>query len=416
MEKALLVTVKLQYDDSTGDVVEFEHELEELAKTAGAEVVKKVICHRDKPTPDLYVGEGKTEEIGKLVADCDVHTIIFNNELTGTQKRNLEKELGVKVIDRTQLILDIFARRAKSPEGKAQVELAQLEYSLPRLGGKGVELSRLGGGIGTRGPGEQKLEEDRRRVRDRIALLKNELKGLEEKRDIRRRKRDAISLPTIVFVGYTSAGKSTLFNVLTSSAQPTNKGLFTTLDPLSRGIALGNHQKVILSDTVGFIRQLPTQLIEAFKATLEEVVDAVLLVHVLDVSSPKARDHFEAVMEVLDELGAGDREMILVLNKIDLFENEEIARRITKNYPSGIAISALKHQNLDALLKEIEKRLAGFLKEVELVLPSEKMDLVDFIYRQGQVKEIEYQGKEVLIKAVLPEVAAEKLKRYLRRV
>ena len=292
MEKAYLLTVKLDYDKSTWDVVEMEHELRELAITAGAAIVEEETCHRQGPTSNLYIGEGKADEIAEAVKTKGINLVIFNNDLTGTQHKNLEKVLNVKVIDRTQLILDIFAARARSPEGKAQVELAQLEYRLPRLRGKGTELSRLGGGIGTRGPGEQKLEEDRRVIREKILRLKGELNDVELRRQTLRTKRGEFSLPTVVFVGYTSAGKSTLFNALTGSEQLISRGLFTTLDPLSRAVMLSNHQKVILSDTVGFIRQLPAHLIEAFKATLEEVVQADLLVHVLDVSSPKAKDHY----------------------------------------------------------------------------------------------------------------------------
>ncbi len=412
-ERAILVTVKLEHDKTTWDVVERENELRELALTAGAEIIAEDISHRDAPTPNLYVGKGKAEDLTLNAAIKKADLVIFNNDLSGTQQRNLEKEMSVRVIDRTQLILDIFAKRARSPEGKAQVELAQLEYSLPRLGGKGVQLSRLGGGIGTRGPGEQKLEEDRRRIRDRIMVLKKELKSLELRRATLRTQRSEHSLPNIVFVGYTSAGKSTLFNALTKSEQLVSRGLFTTLDPLTRSIALSNNQKVLLSDTVGFIRELPHHLIEAFKATLEEVAEADLLVHVLDISSPKAKQHFDAVVSVLRELRADKKDTILAFNKIDLVEDKERIERLVKENPKSVAISALTSTNLEGLLKTIEGFVSGYISEAELILPLNKMELVDYIYKQGSVKDIKYCQNEVRVKAVLPAIAIKKLKQYL---
>jgi len=415
MEKTLLVTVRLEYDKASADVLERERELTELAKTAGAIVVASDICQRDKTTADLYIGKGKVEELGILVKEKDVRCVIFNNDLTGTQHRNLEKALEVKVIDRTQLILDIFAKRAKSPEGKAQVELAQLQYLLPRLSGKGVELSRLGGGIGTRGPGEQKLEQDRRRVRERILRIKKGLKEIEDKRNSLRSRRDELSLPTVVFVGYTSAGKSTLFNALSGSAQPVSKGLFTTLDPLLRAITLPNHQKVVISDTVGFIRDLPHYLIEAFKATLEEVTQADLLVHVLDVSSPKAQDHFYSVCQVLDELGASDKKIILALNKTDQLESDGQLERVMRDYPEGVPISALTRHNLGELLKIMEGALAAFSCDVSLLIPLGKMEVVDLIYKEGKVRDINYSQDGARIEATLPLVSADKLRKYIIR-
>ena len=412
MEKAYLLTVKMDFDKSTWDVVEMQHELKELAKTAGATVIDEDICHRPGPTSNLYIGEGKAEEIRDIAKAKDIDLVIFNNDLTGTQHKNLEKLLEVKVVDRTQLILDIFGRRARSPEGKAQVELAQLEYRLPRLSGKGTELSRLGGGIGTRGPGEQKLEEDRRSIRERIMRLKEDLKDLSLRRQTLRTRRGEYSLPTVVFVGYTSAGKSTLFNALTGSEQLISRGLFTTLDPLARSITLSNHQKIILSDTVGFIRQLPTHLIEAFKATLEEVVEADLLIHVLDISSPKSKDHYNSVLEVLEELGAGEKKTVLALNKIDLIGEEGGLKRVLRDYSDGVPISALKSSNLDLLLKKVEHELSGYSSEIDLLLPPQRMDLVDFIYSQGKVKDIEYSAKGIHVKAVLPVIAAKKLREY----
>ncbi|HQP91891.1 MAG TPA: GTPase HflX [Candidatus Omnitrophota bacterium] len=414
-ERSILVTVKLERDKSTWDVIERSNELTELAKTAGAEIIAEDISHRDVPTPDLYIGKGKADDLAFNAALKKVDLIIFNNDLSGTQIRNLEKTTSVRVVDRTQLILDIFAKRARSPEGKAQVELAQLEYKLPRLLGKGTELSRLGGGIGTRGPGEQKLEEDRRRLRDRIMVLKGELKDLELRRSTTRVKRDEHSLATIAFVGYTSAGKSTLFNTLTGAKQLISRGLFTTLDPLTRSISLSNNQKVLLSDTVGFISDLPHHLVEAFKATLEEVIEADILVHVLDISHPKAKDHYAAVQKVLDELGALEKTTILCFNKIDLIQDKDNVERLLKENPGSVAISALQNTNLDKLLKRFEELSTSFVSELELSLPLDKMDLVDYIYSEGKVRDIQYGDKQVRIKALLPSISAQKLKAYISK-
>lgn len=412
MERALLVTVKVNHDRDTWDVVEREKELSDLSASAGARIIEQQACRIEKPTPDFYIGEGKAAEVADLAALEKIDIVIFNNDLSGTQKRNLEKLIGVKVIDRTQLILDIFSRRAKSPEGKAQVELAQLEYLLPRLVGRGQEFSRLGGGIGTRGPGEQKLEEDRRRIRDRIIKLKSELKSLRTRRKVLRDRRNEVSLPTVVFVGYTSAGKSTLFNALSGEEQVVSKKLFTTLDPLSRAVLLPNKQKVILSDTVGFIKHLPHNLVEAFKATLEDVSDADLLVHVLDASSPGAYDIYAAVCSVLDELGAANKEVLMAYNKIDLLSDRQYLDKILRMLPEGVCISALNKENLDVLLKKIEERLAYHRIDVALRLPLGRMEIVDLLYREGEVKDIAYTQEDIRVKATLPALIAEKLKAY----
>lgn len=412
MQKAVLVTIQMEYKKREADILDRERELRELAKTAGASVVAEEVRLCQKPTPDLYVGSGKAEELAGLVKKKGADLVIFNNDLTGTQHRNLEENIGVRVVDRTQLILDIFARRARSPEGKMQVELAQLEYLLPRLSGRGRELSRLGGGIGTRGPGEQKLEEDRRLVKERISRLKKELKDLVLRRSTTRRRRAEHALPGVVFVGYTSAGKSTLFNALTAGGQTVSAGLFTTLDPLARSVVLPGHQKVLVSDTVGFIRDLPTHFIEAFKATLEEVVEADLRVHVLDIASAYAREHFEAVEEVMEDLGAAAAKTILCLNKCDLIEDAALRRKLMGEFPQGIAISALKQENLGVLLEAMAARLRGYMAEISLLLPAGRMDLVDFLYRQGRVDDIRYGPDGIRVRASVAASAAQKLSRY----
>ncbi|MFA5287120.1 MAG: GTPase HflX, partial [Candidatus Omnitrophota bacterium] len=296
MERALLVTVELKQDREELSIEDSEFELRELVSACGVEVVDNANCFCDKPTPNFLIGKGKVEELGALAQELEVDTIIFSENLSGTQQRNLEEKLGKKTVDRTQLILDIFARRAKSPEGKMQVELAQLKYLMPRLSGKGLILSRQGGGVGTSGPGEKKLEVDRRRIRERIGKLEDDLKGVTAHRFLMRKRRKDRSIPLVALVGYTSAGKSTLLNALTQAEQVVSESLFTTLDPLARNLKLPNGEEIVLSDTVGFLRNLPHNLIEAFKATLEEVTDADLLIHVLDASSPKAYDRHKAVM------------------------------------------------------------------------------------------------------------------------
>src|SRR3989338_720490 len=286
MEKALLVTIKLKSEADNWKIEDIALELEELVFTSGAEVVDNITCLSEKPTANFFIGSGKAEELAFLCQEQDIDTVVFSHNLSGTQQRNLEETIGKKTIDRTQLILDIFARHAKSPEGKMQVELAQLQYLLPRLIGKGIILSRLGGGIGTSGPGEQKLEVDRRRIRKRIDKLKSDLKQFSLHRLTMKKKRRENAIPTVALVGYTNAGKSTLLNALTSANQVISGSLFTTLDPLSKSLVLPNGEHIVISDTVGFLHGLPHHLIEAFKATLEEVIDADLLIHVLNKTPP----------------------------------------------------------------------------------------------------------------------------------
>ena len=414
-EKALLVTADIFSMRTKGFSVEDEaSELRELAKTSGADIIEEVVCHYDKPSPNLFIGKGKAAELNLLAEEHGINVVIFSYDLSGTQQRNLEEEIGCKVIDRTQIILDIFAQHAKGPEGKMQVELAQLEYLLPRLTGKGIMLSRLGAGIGTRGPGEQKLEVDRRKIRGRIARLKEDLKKVTSHRELIRKKRKEEAIPLVSLVGYTNAGKTTLLNSLTNEQQLADESLFTTLDPLSRMLILPNNQKVILSDTVGFLHHLPHHLIEAFKATLEDVKKADFLIHVLDISHPLRYGHFDAVNVVLKELDAGSKPIITALNKLDKLEDKGWLEKYKLDFPNSVAISALRKENLGELLEKITGGVSVSMQEVDIVLPLDKMSLVDLIYREGQVKEIEYTSKSINIRAFLPIVTISKIEGYVK--
>lgn len=409
MEKALLVTIKLHSEKDNWSLEDLAHELEELTLSTGVEIVDNISCLIDKPTPNLFIGKGKAEELFLLAQELEVDTVVFSNNLSGTQQRNLEEVIGLKTIDRTQLILDIFAQHARSPEGKMQVELAQLQYLLPRLVGKGIILSRLGGGIGTRGPGEQKLEIDRRRIRKRIEKLKDDLSHLSLHRQTMRKRRKEKALPMVALVGYTNAGKSTLLNTLTRASQIVESNMFSTLDPLSKSLKLPNGENIIISDTVGFLHNLPHHLIEAFKATLEEVVEADLLLHVLDVSHPKVLEHNKAVLEVLVELGAESKPMVTALNKIDLIDDQVWIARLKEEFINSVPISAKLKENIDILLDEIQKFFASKMELLEIKIPHTRMDLVNLFYREGKVIEIKYQQKGIKIKLNLPKTLHYKL-------
>jgi GTP-binding protein HflX len=409
MEKALLISIKLRQAKDNWRLEDIAAELEELVKTSGAQIIDNIALHCEKITPNFFIGKGQAEEIAFLCTEQAVDTVIFSLDLSGTQQRNLEDLLAKKVIDRTQLILDIFARHAKSPEGKMQVELAQLEYLLPRLVGKGIILSRLGGGIGTRGPGEQKLEVDRRMIRKRIDKLKSDLKDFTKHRENLKKKRKENLIPTVSLIGYTNAGKSTLLNALTQANQAVSDGLFTTLDTLYKSLQLDNGENIVVSDTVGFLYGLPHHLIEAFKATLEEVLEADLLIHVLDASNFLAHQHSKAVFEVLKELGVKDRQMITVLNKIDLIEDKLWLERIKEDFTDAIEISAKLGLNLNLLKERIEKFFIDKMIDAELLLPHSRMDLVDLFYREGKVKKISYLQKGIKVRINLPKVIFRKL-------
>jgi GTP-binding protein HflX len=320
-------------------------ELRELATTAGARIIDEVIQRRDRPDPATYIGKGKVEELREQILIEGVNVVIFDEELSPSQGRNLEEALETKVVDRTGLILDIFARRARTKEGKLQVELAQLEYQLTRLTGKRANLSRLGGGIGTRGPGESKLEMDRRQIRHRVGVLKREIGQIRKHRQLHRDRRRRDHLPLVSLVGYTNAGKSTLFRALSKEDTLISSRLFSTLDTLIRKIQLGKSFPILISDTVGFIRKLPHQLVTAFRATLEEVVEADLILHVIDVSDPDREEKEQVVRDVLKDIGAGDHRMLTVYNKADLLEDPAPG--------GGILISAVTGEGLNELLEEI---------------------------------------------------------------
>src|SRR5438093_9562106 len=331
-------------------------ELRELATSAGARIIDEVIQHRDRPDPATFIGKGKVEELHEEVVVEGVDVVIFDDELSPGQAKNLEEALDTKVVDRTGLILDIFARRARSKEGKLQVELAQLEYRLTRLAGHSEYLSRLGGGIGTRGPGETKLEMDRRQIRHRIGTLKKEIEQIRKHRQLHRERRRRDRLPLVSLVGYTNAGKSTLFRALSKENTLVSRRLFSTLDTLIRRIQLGRNFSILISDTVGFIRKLPHQLVSAFRATLEEVVEADLILHVIDVSDPAYEEKREVVLKVLEEIGAGNHPMLAVYNKIDLVPELNPDRKFESD---GIYVSAETGEGLYELVEKISQEVSA---------------------------------------------------------
>lgn len=360
-EKAVLIAVDTgEYDcDISLD------ELEELAETAGAEVVGRMSQKRDKPDSGTFLGSGRLEELGDFCKNNEVDLVIADSELAPAQLRNIEKATDVRVIDRTTLILDIFAERARSNEGKLQVELAQLRYSLPRLMGQGTKLSRLGGGIGTRGPGETKLESDRRHIRRRIKALEDEFDALEKRRSLARARREKDGVETVVIVGYTNAGKSTLMNTLTEAGVLAQDKLFATLDPTSRALVLPDGRRVMLIDTVGFIRRLPHHLVEAFKSTLEEAVCAKVILNVCDASDPECAEHLKVTNDLLEELGCSGKPIIPVFNKCDLPQADEAAMRL----PGAVNISALEGKGLDELLDAVAKALPPTRAKAKLLIP-----------------------------------------------
>lgn len=388
-------------------------ELKQLADTAGAEVVARFLQKRPKPDPAFFIGRGKVQELALYVQQENVDLCIFDDELSPAQQRNIEQAMGVRVLDRTALILDIFAQRAHTNEGKLQVELAQLQYTLPRIMGKGLSLSRLGGGIGTRGPGETKLEVDRRRIRDRIAYIKGCISKVKNVRTLQRSGRAKASVPTVSLVGYTNAGKSTLLNTLTNSDIYAQDQLFATLDPTTRQLDLPNKQQAILTDTVGFIQRLPHQLVAAFQSTLEEVVEADVLLHVIDVSHELYKEQANAVYHVLEELGAKDKTIITVYNKIDkLPEGSALAERLAKE-ENSICISAKARLNLDGLLALIAENLKLKSVEESFLVPYSDSAAVSRLHEAGTVLEQEYLAEGTLLKVRMEAEQVQEFEKYL---
>ncbi len=400
MEKAVLIHVHLSakaYRDAW-PAEELEKELRQLSESAGLQILKEVSVRKDVPVPSTFIGRGKVEELHLFCHRNRPDAVVFGCDLGALQQKNLEDQLGVKVIDRTQLILDIFAQRARSQEGKVQVELAQLNYLLPRLIGRGTVLSRLGGGIGTRGPGEQKLEIDRRRIRARIGRLEKELRAVSRRRGVARKRRVEEQVPVAALVGYTNAGKSTLLNALTRAGTLSRDQLFTTLDPLTRRLELPSGQAILVADTVGFLHRLPRHLIEAFRATLEEVRQSHLILHVADAASSLLEEKISAVEEILAELEADDKPLLLILNQIDRLSREEM-NRLARLYPEGILVSARSGEGLDRLRDRLGGLLQLELNEVEIRLIGPQMGWMSKIYKEGQVLEQRFEGEGLLIRA-----------------
>lgn len=396
-EKVILVGVSEQDGDDAEDSVE---ELKELVKTAGAAVVGTLIQKREKIHPGTYVGTGKVTEIEELIAQTGATGIVCDDELSPAQLKNLEMMLDTKVMDRTLIILDIFAARATTSEGKIQVELAQLKYRMSRLTGLGRSMSRLGGGIGTRGPGEKKLEIDRRLINDRIAQLNRELKEVKRHREITRAKREKNQMPVVAIVGYTNAGKSTLLNHLTDAEVLEEDKLFATLDPTTRVLELPGHQEVLLTDTVGFIRKLPHHLIQAFRSTLEEARYADYIFHVVDASNPQREKQMHITYETLDDLEVKDKTIVTLFNKQDLRTDDEPLRDFRADYT--LNISAGKNEGLE----ELKELLSEILREnkvyIERVVPYDKAGIIQLIRKQGELISEEYVAEGIAIKAYVP--------------
>jgi len=386
-------------------------ELAGLAEAAGAEVVLRVLQERPKPDPSTFIGAGKTKTLAVSCAETHVDVVIFDNELTPAQLRQIEEAVDRKVIDRTQLILDIFARRAKTREGKLQVELAQLKYLLPRLVGAGVALSRLGGGIGTRGPGETKLETDRRRIRTRIHAVGEDIELVRRRRAQLRERRHKASVPTVALVGYTNAGKTTLFNALTRAGAEASNALFVTLDPLVRQLRLPDNRELLVSDTVGFIDRLPHALVAAFRATLEEVAEADLILHVIDAAASDRLRRMDAVRRVLEEVGAVDVPLIDVYNKCDAITADE-RRRLQDQDPAAMLISAITREGLDELIDIVASRLALDVRRMTLTFdPGDPADRerIARVYRHAHVLVHEARDGQISIVADIPRRLADRI-------
>ncbi len=410
-ERAILIGLETE-GVSKWDLRDSMDELRELASSAGAQVVDSVTQKLQRPTAPYYIGKGKAELIRDSIQKQRVTSVIFDDELSPAQGRNLETLLSRKVLDRTQLILDIFAQRARSREGRLQIELAQLQYLLPRLTGMWNHLSRQTGGIGTRGPGETQLEVDRRRVQERIARLERELEAVRKTRAVQRQGRKRHQWPVAAVVGYTNAGKSTLLNLLTGADVVAIDQLFATLDPTTRSFTLPNKQRVLLTDTVGFLRKLPHTLIESFKATLEEVHEADLLIHVADLSHPRIDEQMEAVDSVIKELDAYGKQTLIVLNKIDNVTDRDLVKAYLQRCPGSVAISARTGEGMTTLVKALEDVLCAWRLRSRFQIPANESALLAEIHRVGHVLELSYDGDVAVVVAHVPPHLEQRLARF----
>ncbi len=410
-ERIVLVGVTRPLEDEF-DTERHLDELAQLVDTAGADAIARVVQRRHAPDPATYLGAGKVSELRELCEAVDADTVVFDDELSPAQQRNLEKALGRTAIDRTAVILDIFGQNAHSLEGKAQVELAQIRYRLPRLRGRGRQLSRQGGGIGARqGGGETQLEVDRRRLLRRMHKLEGDLREIDRVRRTQAKARQRSRLHRVAIVGYTNAGKSTLLNHLTDAGVLVEDRLFATLDATTRRLQLPGGETVLLTDTVGFITKLPTQLVEAFKSTLEVVVDADLLVHVVDGSAPEPEEHIEAVDRVLLEIGAVDVPQMLVVNKID--RDVDGAKRVLTAHPGSVAVSARTGEGIDDMLRALADRLRGLATVIELLVPFDRGDVLAALHREGEVLVESAGDAGMSVRARLDDVSASRFREFV---
>ena len=410
-ERAVLVGLNAdcftQAQTATDETLE---ELEALLETAGGFCTGKILQNRHTPDPHSFIGEGKAQEVRMLVEFTESNMVVFDNELSPGNIRALEDILGVTVLDRSALILDIFAQRAKTREGRLQVELAQYKYLLPRLSGMGVSLSRQGGGIGTRGPGETKLESDRRHIRERIARLQSELEQVRQVRGVQRERRMKNSVPVVAIVGYTNAGKSTLLNTLTGAGIPANNRLFDTLDTTSRQLTVSDNLDVILSDTVGFIAKLPHHLVDAFRATLEELEYADLLLHVIDSADPNREEHIAVVDSLISKLAKPGTPVLRCYNKADLVSSEDI--------PVGqdvVKISARLNRGMEDLLKAIEQALGHSSHHIEVTLPYSMGGMVDTLHKNAQVMNVDYTGDGIVVETIVDPILYGRVREYITK-
>lgn len=410
LEKVVLVGLSRGRDGAQAEAS--LEELRRLTETAGAEVIDTLTHRRDKPDPATFLGKGKAQEIRDIVRAEQADTVIVDEELAPGQLRNLEEIFGCKVLDRTALIIDIFAQHAHSSEGKAQVELAQLNYLLPRLRGWGESMSRLGGGIGTRGPGETKLEVDRRRIKKRISNLREDIEDLQKTRTTKRQERVRSRVSSVALVGYTNAGKSTLLNTLTQAGVLVEDKLFSTLDPTTRKVVLPDGRPCVLTDTVGFVRKLPHTLVEAFKSTLEEAIRADLVLHLVDGSDSDPEGQYMAVRDVLGEIGAADVPELIAVNKIDAISEVDLAR-LKRRFPEAAFVSALTGEGTEALLEKIAERLPRPEIEVDLLVPYDRGDVVAALHAVGAVLSEEYLEDGTKVRARLREEQLGRLERYI---